>query len=122
MSIRSVVGSGRRLVATTLLDRARIRDRTLVRDTTGGTRETFVERPRTIACRFVMPKSDDPVLNVDSVFGPTTMTLLMPLGTLFDEGDRVFNLGNSMVYIITKDVTVPSELGVISRAGIRQVD
>ena len=122
MSIKSVVGSGRRLIATSLLDRARIQDRVLVRDSTGGQRETWVERPKTIACRFVMPREDDPILNVDSVFGPTTMVLLMPLGTLYHEGDRVRNLIDSSLYVITKDTAVPSELAVIMKTGIREVD
>jgi hypothetical protein len=120
MSIKSVVDSGRRLVATSLLDRARIQDRTLVRDTSGGKKETFVERPKNIACRFVTPKDDDPVLKLDSMFGPTTMILLMPLGTVFHEGDRVRNLIDNSLYQITRDVTVPSELGVIMRAGLRR--
>lgn len=121
MSISGIIGSGRRLIATTLLDRARIQDRTMVRDTSGGRSETFVERSKNIACRFVTPKDDDPVLRLDSVFGPTTMVLLMPLGTIFAEGDRVRNMLDDSVYQITRDVTVPSELGVIMRAGIRAV-
>jgi hypothetical protein len=122
MSISSIVNSGRRLLVTTLLDRARIRDRVMVRDTTGGQRETFVERTQTIACRFVMPKSDDPVLNMDSVFGPTTMILLMPLGTLYEEGDRVRNMLDGSLFHITKDLAVPSELATIVRVGIRELD
>jgi hypothetical protein len=122
VSIRSVVSGGRRLIATSLLDRARIQDRKLVRDTTGGQKTAYVERPKTIACRFVMPKEDDPILNVDSVFGPTTMVLLMPLGTIYSEGDRVRNLIDSSLYVITKDTAVPSELAVIMKVGIREVD
>ena len=120
MSLESVIGSGRRLIATSLLDRARIQDRTLVKDSSGGKKETFIERPKNIACRFVMPKDDDPVLKLDSLFGPTTMMLLVPLGTAFKEGDRVRNLIDNSLYQITKDVSVPSELGVIMRAGLRR--
>jgi len=121
MSIESVVASGRRLVATTLLDRARIQDRSLVKDSTGGRKETFTERPKNVACRFVTPKDDDPVLKLDSMFGPTTMILLLPLGTVFKEGDRVRNMFDQSMYQITRDVTVPSELGVIMRAGLREL-
>lgn len=122
MSIKSVVSGGRRLIATSLLDRARIQDRALVRDTTGGQKTTYVERSKSVACRFVMPKEDDPILNVDSVFGPTTMILLLPLGTLYEEGDRVRNMLDSSLYVITKDTAVPSNLAVIMKVGIREVD
>lgn len=122
MSIEAIVGNGRRLVATSLLDRARIQDRSMVRDTTGGRRETFTERTGTAtACRFVTPKDDDPVLKLDSEFGPTTMILLMPLGTVFREGDRVRNLLDDGLYQITRNISVPSELAVLMRAGIREV-
>ncbi len=121
MSIEAIVNNGRRLIGTSLLDRARIQDRAMVRDTSGGKKETFVERTQTIACRFVSPKDDDPILKLDSVFGPTTMILLMPLGTLFKEGDRVHNLLDNGVYQITRDVSVPSNLAVTMRAGIREV-
>jgi hypothetical protein len=121
MSIEAIVANGRRLIGTSFLDRARIQDRTMVRDTSGGQKETFTERGVTIECRFVTPKDDDPILKVDSVFGPATMVLLMPLGTVFEEGDRVRNLIDSSVFQITRDVSVPSELAVLMRAGIREV-
>lgn len=121
MSIESVIVNGRRLIAATLLDRARIQDRSLVRDTTGGQKETFTERARTIACRFVTPRDDDPVMKLDSVFGVATMILELPLGTVFVEGDRVRNMRDDVIWQITKDVTVPSELQVIIRCGIREV-
>lgn len=122
MSIMSIVNSGRRLIATTLLDRARIQDRSMIRDTSGGKKETFTERGgAALACRFVTPKDDDPILKLDSVFGPATMLLLMPLGTLFEEGDRIRNLKDDGLFQITRDVSVPSELGVMMRAGIREV-
>lgn len=122
MGVQAIVNSGRRLIATSLLDRARIQDRTMVRDSTGGQTEVWVERTRTIACRFVQVKDDDPVLNLDSVFGPTSMVLLMPIGTLFAEGDRVRNFLNERLYVITRDVSMPSETAVIAKAGIREID
>lgn len=122
MGVAAIVASGRRLIATSLLDRARIQDRTLVKDSTGGRTETWIERPKTINCRFVQVKDDDPVLNLDSVFGPTSMVLLLPLGTLFTEGDRVRNFLDQRIYVITRDVSMPSETAVIMKAGIREMD
>lgn len=122
MSIESIVASGRRLLGVTLLDRVRISDRTFVSDTTGGKTETYVERTRTEAARFVAPKDDDPVLQLDSVYGPTEMLLLLPLTAVFKEGDRIRNLKDDIMWQITRDVTVPSEMQVVKRCGIREVD
>lgn len=122
MSIASIVNSGRRLVATTLLDRARIQDRSIVRDATGGKKEVWLERSKSTRCRFVRPKDDEPTAQLDSVYGPTEMFLLLPLGTLYVEGDRVRNMSDDVLYVITLDLTPPSALQVVRRVGIRTVD
>lgn len=122
MGVQAIVESGRRLIATSLLDHARIQDRSMAADTTGGRKETFTERPKSVVCRFVQPKDDDPVLRLDSVWGPTTLVLLLPLGTVFAEGDRVRNLLDGNVYQITRNISMPSETAVIMRAGLREVE
>lgn len=121
MSIGPIIATGRRLVDATLEDRARIADRTLVPDAKGGKREMYVERSQVIACRFVQPRDEDPILTLDSVFGRVEMMLLMPRGTVYKEGARVHNLFDAKMYQIVKDVTVPSELQVIVRVGIKAV-
>lgn len=121
MSIRSIVDSGRRLMESTFLDRARIQDRSMVPDGSGGRKEIFTERNKTVACRFVQPKDDEPTLQLDSVYGPTTMILEFPLGTIIHEGDRVRNFRDQSIWQVTRDVTVPSEISVMVRCGIRQV-
>lgn len=121
MSITSIVAAGRRLIATTLLDRARIQDRVLVPDGRGGKRETWVERPKSTNCRFVSPRDDDPIITLDSVFGRAEMVLEFPIGTVFHEGDRVRNLRDDVLWQIVLDVTVPSELQTVMRAGIKGV-
>lgn len=122
MSVESIILNGRRLMSTTLLDRARIQDRTLQGDGTGGQREIFTERPKNVACRFVTPRDTDPILTLDSVYGAATMILEFPLNTPFKEGDRVRNMRDDVIWQITRDVTVPSELQVIMRCGVRAVD
>lgn len=121
MSIKSIIAVGRRLVDATLEDRARIQDRTLVADGRGGKKETWLERDRTVACRFVLPRDDDPIMALDSVFGRVEMMLELPRGTVYKEGDRVRNFFDGKLYQIVKDVTVPSELQVIVRVGIKAV-
>jgi len=121
MGIASIVAAGRRLIATTLLDRARIQDRVLTGDGRGGKKETWVERPKTIACRFVQIRDDEPTIRLDSVFGRVEMMLLLPIGTTFKEGDRVRNFLDNSLWQIVLDVTVPSELQTVVRCGIRAV-
>lgn len=117
----SIVASGRRLMATTLLDRARIQDRTLVPDGVGGHDEQYLERTKTVSCRFVAPQDGDPILALDTVFGPVEMMLELARGTVVNEGDRVRNLLDESLWQVVKDVTVPSELQIVVRVGIRAV-
>lgn len=121
-SVRPVVRSGRRLLADTFLDRAYLRDRAKVRDTTGGQKETWIERPSAVDCRFVQLKDDDPAISLNSVFGRTTAVLLLPVDvTPVKEGDRVRHAANGSVWVITGNLTPQSELAVATRLGIAQV-
>lgn len=122
MSIEAIVQSGRRLIATSLLDRARIQDRALVRDSTGGQVESFTERKKTEACRFVSIKDNDPVRDLDSIFGRAEMVCSFPVGTLIEEGDRIRNLrdGGTKVFRVVKILTPPSDVTVVLRAGIKE--
>lgn len=122
MSIKAVVNSGRRLVATTLLDRARIHDRTVSRDTTGGQVEVWTPRTKVTRCRFTRPKDDEATAQLDSVYGPTEQFLLLPVGTVVKEGSRIVDQANQKIWVVTADVTVVSELGIVTRLGIRELD
>lgn len=120
MSIESIVGSGRRLVASTLLDRCVIYERTWGPDGTGGSTETFTARNNGAArpCRFVALKDADPVINLDSNFGRAEAVLLLGLNEVFAEGDRVESNGRR--WRIVSIATPPSELAVVARAGIKE--
>lgn len=122
MSIEAIVQSGRRLIATSLLDRARIQDRALVRDSTGGQVESFTERPLTEACRFVSIKDDDPIRDLDSIFGRAEMVCSFPVATLVQEGDRIRNLkgAGTQLFRVVKILTPPSDVIVVLRAGIKE--
>jgi hypothetical protein len=124
MAVSAVVSSGRRLVAQTFLDRAYVRDRTKVRDTSGGWKDTWIERPAAIPCRFTQMRDDDPVINLSSAFGRATAILLVPLDVVCKEGDRVRNAAGDptrSIWVITKDLTPPSELAIARRLGIAEV-
>jgi hypothetical protein len=121
MSIRSIVNSGRRLVGTTLLDVCRIQDRAIVKDSTGGKKETFTERNTDLKCRFVQPKDNDPSLQLDSVFGRIELILEVAVGADdFAEGDRVRNLTQAGLWRIVRNITPPSEIATVCRYGIAQ--
>lgn len=121
MSIESIIGSGRRLVARTLLDRAVLQRKVVVKDTTGGKRETWAPRNngRPVACRFVRLTDEDPAINLDSVFGRAEAVLLLPLGTVVEEGDRAVSGGRT--WLVVGLLTPPSEMAVVARAAIREV-
>lgn len=124
MSIESIIGSGRRLIARTLLDRAVLAQKTTVRDSSGGKKETWVPRRngRPTACRFVALKDDDPAINLDSVFGRAEAALLLPLDVVFAEGDRVTRVpADGRTWLIVGVLTPPSELATVARAAIKEV-
>lgn len=121
MSVTSIVAAGRRLVATTFLDSCVISDRTLTRDSTGGYVQTWTERNEHEPCRFAL--LDDKLVKAAAgvEFGEATALLLLPLGVEIDEGDHVENLVESGLWIVTRDITPPSNLAVSIRVGIREV-
>lgn len=125
MSVSSIVAAGRRLVATSLLDACVISRRSVVRDGSGGKKETWVVRSGgEVACRFVALSDEDPVINLDSVFGRAEAVLLLPLGTVFAEGDRVLNTateGDGSTWQIVATLTPPSNLATVARAAIKKV-
>jgi hypothetical protein len=121
MSVAGIVASGRRLIATTLLDRAWIQDRAITRDSTGGRTEVFTERDANKKARFVQPKDNDPALQLDSVFGRIEMILEVAVGDDdFEEGDRVRNDRDSVVWRIVRNITPPSAISTVCRYGISQ--
>lgn len=123
MSIESIVGNGRALIARTFLDRARILDRSLsARDSTGGQAAVFTERPRVVVCRFAQLRDEDPTIELDSIFGRSEMKVMFPIGTQCAEGDMVKNVRDGALWQIVKDLTVPSELQVMVRYGIKAVN
>lgn len=119
MSIESIVASGRRLIGTSLLDRAFIQDPVTVTDTTGGTKSTYVERSKAEACRFVSMRDDDPTATLDSVLGRAQAICEFVVGTNIAEGMRIRNVQDSVVWVAVFVLTPPSALAVVARVGIR---
>lgn len=124
MSIPSIVSTGRRLIATTFLDRCIIADRSVIKDSRGGTQVTWTDRGGTQECRFVGLSEDAPSQESNQGFGVATAMWLAPLGTPVKKGDRLTNLqeGKTSKWIVTSRFTPPSALAVAERWGIREAE
>jgi len=122
VSIESIVASGRRLIETTFLDTGIVSDRALVKDTKGGTKQTWTARAEATACRFVALSDDLPQVEASTAFGVPTAVFLAPLGTDVEEGDKVLNGVDGSTWIFTSNITPPSELAICIRMGIREVE
>lgn len=123
MSIESIISTGRRLVGSTLLDACVISERTVLKDSTGGKKETWTPRQggASVECRFVALTDEDPTANLETVFGRAEAVLLLPLGTVFAEGDRVRNQVDNSLWQIVAVLTPPSNLATVARAAIKGV-
>lgn len=121
MSIMSIVSTGRRLIATTFLDVAFISDRSVVKDSTGGTKQSWVERSASVPCRFVALTDEVATQVSGTEFGEATAMWLAPLGTDVAEGDKIRNATEPGLWIVTRNVTPPSNLAVAVRFGIREL-
>lgn len=126
MSIPALVDSGRRMVASTLLDQALVFDETQVPDSSGGTHVTFVQRTVSVPCRFGPLTDTERMAMAGTTENPATAALLVPLGTELTEGTRVrptgapeWASGNTWVVVAAK--TPPSHLAVVERLWIREL-
>lgn len=122
MSIPSIVAAGRRLIGTSFLDTCVIADRSLVRDSRGGQKATWTARSAQEPCRFVALKDDEPEVKNGQEFGVPTAVWMAPLGIEVDEGDRITNLLDGSKWIVTSNLTPPSNLAVSLRYGIREAN
>jgi hypothetical protein len=130
VSIEAAVESGRRLIATTLLDRGLVGHRVLVDDGSGGKMDSYVPDPAPTACRFGSLIDSPPgstganhsVVNeaVDSVYGPPTAQITFPLGTVVEEGDHVTNVADGSIWLVVGNKTPASAMSIALRILIRE--
>src|ERR1700750_1141687 len=113
MSIPTIVTAGRRLLGTALLDTCVIADHAQVRDGRGGRTVTWTDREETEKCWFTQISDDLPVVAANSeTFGAAVAVLILAEGTDIAEGDRVTNLKDGSKWIVTRNITAPSELSI----------
>lgn len=127
MDPRPIVALGRRLLGDTYLDRALIGDRTLARDGHGGWTETWVDRARPVACRYVARQMDvladaEPRVGLGEFASPEGVAVLFPVGTDIAEGDRIVNPASARKWIVTASPTPESALQTSVRVLVREVD
>lgn len=121
MSIEAAVESGRRLVATSLLDHCTVQRRTLTPDTSGGKTEAWGAVATAVACRFGSVVDPDPTMAQEAIHGPRTTTLLVALGQDIRRGDRVVNEATGSTWLVFSIKTADSNLAVVQRIQIREV-
>lgn len=122
MSVSSIVATGRRLIRTSFLDTCVIADRSLVSDNKGGKKAVWTARTSQEPCRFVALKDDEPKIQSGQEFGVPTAVWLAPLGIEVDEGDRITNAIDGGKWIVTSNMTPPSNLAISLRYGIREAN
>jgi hypothetical protein len=124
---RKLVATGRRLIASTLLDEALIGDRSLVGDGYGGWTETWVDRTSTTPCRYVprqmgIQTDSDPRTGVGEFGSPEGIAVLFPVGTDVVEGDRITDPATDARWIVTAERTPASRLQTVVRVIVREMD
>ena len=115
MSVESAVESGRRLVATSLLDRGTILRRTLTPDSTGGTTASWATVAAAVACRFGSVIDPDPTKVLGVIEGPRTTVVLMGLGQDVKRGDLIVNDSSGSVWLVVGFKTADSNTAVAQR-------
>lgn len=125
MGVVSIVAAGRRLVATTLLDRA-IRQRLVTtRDGIGGSWSGYEDTGPKIPVRFgALSEADSAGRSVRPAAGQLDGApggiMLAPLGSAFAENDRVKDVKTGRVWVIIGELTPPSTLAVVRRLYVRE--
>lgn len=121
MSVDSIIASGRRLIATSLLDRGTIQRRTLTSDSTGGATAAWEAIAAAVACRFGSVIDPDPTKVLGVIEGPRTAVVLMGLGQDVKRGDRIVNDSSGSVWLVVGFKTADSNTAVAQRILVTEV-
>lgn len=126
MSIESAVSAGRRLIATTLLDRCSVQRPTRVSDGGGGRTVTWATVATNVACRFGSVVDPQPGETAETIYSADTAVVMLPLaeegGPVVHEQDRITNLVAGDVWVVIGDKTAGSALAVVQRILVRRTD
>lgn len=125
MGVRQLVAFGRRLIASTFLDRAVVADRVVVTDGVGGWTEAWADRPVALACRYVrrVHSDVDPGGVGSGEFDyPDGVALLVPVGTDLEAGSRITDPATGKRWIITSRPSIDTELATADKWALRELD
>lgn len=120
MSLASIVQTGRRLLATTMLDTALIADRSTTSDGKGGVTEAWTARTVTEPCRYVQQQDSPPTQISGVLVGPATCTILLSLDSTLAEGDKVTSQ-SGQVWFAVADLTPDSDTATVRRLTLREI-
>lgn len=126
MGILDLVASGRRMVATTFVDRALIGDPVITSDGAGGQIVTYVERGEEYPCRFgprrfgVLSDSDPRIDLSEITSGPAGAAVLFPVDTDVDEECRITNVADGRRWIVVVNQVPHSRMAVVKRLLLRE--
>lgn len=119
MSVRSAIGAGRRLMASSFVDTATIADKMLVADGRGGKVAQWVPRAESLPCRFTKLTDNEQSTVAMSSYGPATGVVIFPIGTEVEEGAQVWNAQGRQFHVFGQ-TTPPGEAAVGVRVLIRE--
>lgn len=125
MGVTSIVAAGRRLVATTLLDRAVRQEQVTTRDGIGGSWSGWQDVGPKVPVRFgALSEADSAGRSVRPAAGQLDGApggiMLAPLDSKFAENDRVRDVRTGRIWVILGELTAPSTLAVVRRLYIRE--
>lgn len=79
--------------------------------------EAFTE---TQECWFASLTDETPTVEANQTFGVPTAVWLAPLGVDIAEGDRIMNLIDGSLWVVTSILTPRSNVSISTRCGIRE--
>jgi hypothetical protein len=120
MDLASIVGTGRRLLASTMLDTALISDRSEAADGAGGVVTSWTPRASAVPCRYVQRNDGPPEPAGGVMIGKALCKVLLGLDVLVDEGDRITGQDGS-VWVVVGDLTPDSTTATVRRLLLREV-
>ena len=119
MRTANFVRVARRVSDRFLPDTVTVQDKAVVRDTSGGTKTTYVTRPGSVRGRLSSPTDVESAAVAGQVENRSAVVLALPGGTPIDEGDRV--VASGQVWVVVALLTIPSATAVGVRVLLREV-
>lgn len=119
MRLASRVRFARKLGGGLLPEQVTIKDQVKVKDASGGTTTTFVNRAAPVRGQLFAPRDVESAAVAGQVENRAAVGLALPYGTVVDEGARVQI--NGKLWVVVALLTVPSATTARVRVLLREV-